>query len=339
MPDLLDPDIYRDILDGLQIGVSVLDLGQRIIFWSDGAASITGYSRMDVLGHSCTENILPRCNQNTCEMCEGDCPLSQAAREAKPLESIASIHHKSGHWTPVHSWAIPLRDKRGSIIGIIRTFESEFSVNGPNPNDRSMKERGCLDQTTELPNQAMMQSHLREALAIFAELEIPLGVLCLEVEAMDSFRARYGTEAAAISLRALARTLRNSVWPTDFVGRWSENRFLVILCGCDGEALHTVRARILRIMAKVTIHWWGVELSVGVLLGSANALAGDGVESLLRRMNASLEEGRGVVVEHSAAAAAGSPSSAESTTTGSSSNRPSPDRPSSSRPSSDRSAS
>jgi diguanylate cyclase (GGDEF)-like protein/PAS domain S-box-containing protein len=321
MPNFIDPDIYRDILDELQIGVSVLDLERRIVFWSDGAESITGYLRIDVLGHSCTENILPHCNQNTCEMCAEDCSLSQALRNAKPLESIGSIHHKAGHWMPVHSWAIPLRDKRGLIIGIIQTFESEFSVNGPDPNDRSMKERGCLDHATELPNHAMMQSHLREALAIFAELEIPLGVLCLEVKALDLFRAKYGTEAAAGALRALARTLRNSVWPTDFVGRWSGDRFLVILSGCDDEALRVLRARMLRITAKVAIQWWGVDLSVAVLMGSANAFAGDNAESLLQRVDASLEEARDAVVECRAAAAGGSSSSAGSSTFGSSSNR------------------
>lgn len=51
MPAFNDPDIYRDILDGLQIGVSVLDLNKKIVFWSDGAEHITGYSRIDVLGH------------------------------------------------------------------------------------------------------------------------------------------------------------------------------------------------------------------------------------------------------------------------------------------------
>jgi diguanylate cyclase (GGDEF)-like protein/PAS domain S-box-containing protein len=309
MPNFIDPDIYRDILDELQIGVSVLDLERRIVFWSDGAESITGYLRIDVLGHSCTENILPHCNQNTCEMCAEDCSLSQALRNARPLESIGSIHHKAGHWMPVHSWAIPLRDKRGLIIGIIQTFESEFSVNGPDPNDRSMKERGCLDHATELPNHAMMQSHLREALAIFAELEIPLGVLCLEVEALDLFRAKYGPEAAASVLRALARTLRHSVWPADFVGRWSGDRFLLILSGCDDDAQQVVLARLLKIATKVTIQWWGVELSVAVLTGSANALPGDGVESLLHRIEYSLAKARGAAVERKAAAAGGASSS------------------------------
>ena len=86
-----------------------------------------------------------------------------------------------------------------------------------------MKERGCLDDVTGLPNQAMMQSHLREMLGTFAELHIPFGIVCVEVFELDQFRARYGQEAATSMLRVLARTLRNAVWPADFVGRWSED--------------------------------------------------------------------------------------------------------------------
>jgi len=52
MPHFQNPQTYRDILDALQIGVSVIDLHKKIIFWSDGAEQITGYSRLDVLGHS-----------------------------------------------------------------------------------------------------------------------------------------------------------------------------------------------------------------------------------------------------------------------------------------------
>jgi diguanylate cyclase (GGDEF)-like protein/PAS domain S-box-containing protein len=288
MPHFSDPEIYRDILDELQIGVSVLDLQGKIVFWSDGAEKLTGYARIDVLGHPCTENILLHCNHIHCEMCGEHCPLAVALHNSRPVESMGSIHHKSGFRSSVRIWAIPLRERHGSIIGVIQTFESEFAVNGPNPNDRSMKERGCLDYATELPNHMMMRSHLRESLAIFAELKIPLGVLCLEIKELDKFRARYGQEAAITVQRALGRTLRNSVWPADFVGRWSGEQFMAILSGCDGQALKDVTARMEQVAARLSIQWWGEELSVAVLMGSANAVAGDSVESLLQRAQAGL---------------------------------------------------
>jgi|SRR5271154_3715696 len=307
MPPFQDPRIYRDILDGLQIGVSVLDLHNKIVFWSDGAEQITGYARIDVLGHSCAENILLHCNQNSCEMCIEKCPIAAALHDAKPVEAISFIHHRSGHWTPVHTWAIPLRDEHGSIIGIIQTFESEFAVNGPDPNDQSMKDRGCLDYATELPNHALMQSHLREMLGTFAELQIPFGVVCMEVRELSQFRARYGQEAAASILRVLARTLRNTIWPTDFVGRWSEDRFLVILSGCGEEGLQTVSERMLRMTSRATIEWWGEELSVVISAGSTAALLGDTVESLLLRAQDALKK-NGAASPVRAAAAGANPS-------------------------------
>src|ERR1700678_1218573 len=107
MPTFQGPETCRDILDGLQIGVSVLDLQKKIVFWSDGAEQITGYRRIDALGHDCTENILPHCNQISCEMCAEKCPMATALRDASPLEAMSFIHHKSGHRVGVRTWAIP----------------------------------------------------------------------------------------------------------------------------------------------------------------------------------------------------------------------------------------
>jgi len=292
MPSFQDPEIYRDILDGLQIGVSVLDLKKKIVFWSDGAEQITGYSRIDVLGHSCNENILLPCNQSSCEMCSEKCPIASALHDGRPFEAVSFIHHKSGHRTPVHTWAIPLRDKHGSMIGVIQTFEAEIAINGPDPNDQTMKERGWLDESTGLPNQTMMLSHLRETLGSFTELHIPFGVIWVQVHELDQLRARYGQEAATSMLQVLARTLRNTIWPTDFVGRWSENQFLAILCGCGEDALHAVTGRMRRMMSSATIIWWGEQLSARVSIGCAGAVVGDSVESLMQRAQQQVSGGQ-----------------------------------------------
>ena len=264
--------------------MSVLDLQKKIVFWSDGAEQITGYSRIDVLGHTCADNILEHCNHDSCELCSDRCPISTALHDAKPMETMTFIHHKSGYRSQVHSWAIPLRDKHGSLIGIIQTFEGDFAMGRPGPDDRSMRERGCLDDTTGLPDEAMMQAHLRELLGTFSELQISFAVMCLEVPDLTQFRSRYGQVATRSIMQVLARTLRNTVWPSDFVGRWSEDQFLVILSGCREDALPAVIQRILNITASASIHWWGEQLSLTALIGGAVALPGDNIESLLQRV-------------------------------------------------------
>ncbi|HTC48056.1 MAG TPA: diguanylate cyclase [Candidatus Aquilonibacter sp.] len=288
MPFFQDPNIYRDILDSLQIGVSVLDLQRKIVFWSDGAEKITGYSRIDVLGHSCRDNILLHCDQVRCEMCVEKCPLHATVTDGKAIETTSFIHHRAGHREPVHSWSIPLRDSRGSIIGIIQTFEGEFAVTGPNPSDQSMRARGCVDNLTGLPNQAMMHSHLREVLGTFAELHIPFGIVFLHAHDLAKFHARFGQLAGNAMLQVLARTLRNTVWSTDFVGRWNEDQFLVILPGCDEQALCKVGDRLVRMAASATIEWWGQELSTALSVGLASVQVGDSIESIVERAQTAL---------------------------------------------------
>jgi diguanylate cyclase (GGDEF)-like protein/PAS domain S-box-containing protein len=306
MPAFRDPDTYRDILNGLQIGVSVLDLQKNIVFWSDGAEQITGYSRIDVLGHPCAESILLHCNQDSCEMCTDLCPIALSQRGGKPIEAMNFIHHKTGHRMQVHTWSIPLRDKHGSIIGIIQTFEGEFALGSPSPTDVNLRERDCLDETTGLPNEALMHSHLREMLGTFEELHISFGVICLEITDLAKFRARYGQVAARSILQALARTLRNTVWPTDFVGCWSEDRFLAILSGCREDALQVVSQRILNMTASASIQWWGEQLSLAVAIGSTIAIPGDNLERLLQRTQRGLDESKGKAPQGAALSTAAS---------------------------------
>lgn len=284
-----DPDIYRDILNQLQVGVCVLDLENRIVFWSDGAEQISGYGRIDVLGHPCSQNILLHCNQQSCELCAETCPTATALHEAKPVEAQGFIHHKSGHGTAVHTWTIPLRDKKGSIIGIIQTFDGHSVVDAPDSATQA-KQRGWLDEVTGLPNPAMTHAHLRETLASFTDAHIPFGIILLEFSDLAAFRARYGQGAARSILQVLARTVRNTVWPTDFVGRWDEGRFLVILMGCSDDGLHAVSARMRRMMAGATISWWGEELSTRVSLGCAAAIAGETVDGILQRATQAFEQ-------------------------------------------------
>ena len=103
-------------------------------------------------------------------------------------------------------------------------------------------------------------------------------------------------------LQVLARTLRNTVWFTDFVGNWSEGQFLVILCGCAEDALQAVAQRMRKMMSRVTILWWGEELTVNVLMGRASDCRRQ--SHLLRRARPALGNDQTTPSQHAARAAA-----------------------------------
>jgi PAS domain S-box-containing protein len=168
MPDLQDPEIFRMVLDSLQSGVYVADRQGKILFWNQGAERLTGHKRHEVVGHPCRDNILVNCNDQGCVACGATCPFTQTLREGKPQEARMQLRHKEGHPVHVLMRIAPIRDTRGSIIGIAESFDEQKFAS--DRNQQTLAAYGCMDETTGLPNQEYTQFHLSENLATFARL-------------------------------------------------------------------------------------------------------------------------------------------------------------------------
>src|SRR5579863_317915 len=289
MSALSEPEICRNILESLPTGVCVIDLQKKIVFWSDGAERITGHLRHEVLGHSCIGEALLHCDQPGCEFCAEECPLARAIKTSHPAEATGFLHHKAGHEVPVGIRAVPIHNERGSIIGAVETFENLQSGPSPDGQDATRQMPDFTDAVTGVASRARMLSHLREAMIRFTKVQVPFAVLLFQVEGLTHFRASLGAEAASSLLRVVARTLANNLWMMDFVGRWSEDQFLVVLGSCPEQALGRVRERVRRSLAGEGIEWWGERRSLPVSIGEAAVQADDSVEMVLERAKQSLE--------------------------------------------------
>src|ERR1051326_3644580 len=283
-----DSEICRTILENLPTGLCVVDIHKRILFWSSGAERLTGQLRHDVLGHCCTEEALLHCDQRRPETCRKDCPLARAIKTAQPADAVLFLQHKAGHEIPVRVRAVPLRNVHGSIIGAIETFEDQPAVNLDH-RTASAEAAGAIDQITGLSTRASMESHLRTALSSFTNLKAPFGVLCFRMDGLDHFRASFGSDAASSLLRVLAHTLKAALWQTDFVGRWSDDQFLVILNGCREDALRSVCERLRSMLSNDAVEWWGERRSLLVSVGQATPQPEDTSALLLQRLQDSLE--------------------------------------------------
>ena len=303
-----DSDVCRNILESLPVGLCVVDMEKKIVFWSNGAERITGHLRHEVVGHSCVAEALLHCDQPGCEFCKEDCPIGRAIKTSHPAEAIGYLHHKDGHEVPVRIRAVPVHNAHGSIIGALETFEDEQSAASLDDRGDELNLPGCVDEVTGVASHAMMQSHLRETLGTFADVQVHFGVLFFRLEGLERFRANFGPEAAASLLRVVGHTLAAALWKTDFVGRWSDDQFLVILNGCREEALHSVRERIRRMLTGNSIEWWGERRSLPVSIGQATVQTGDNLEALLERAQKSFDAASAGLV-HLASGAGGNPTS------------------------------
>ena len=125
MSELLDPEIFRTVLDALQTGVSVADRNGKILFWNQGAERLTGHKRHEVVGRSCRDNILLQCDDQGCIACGGTCPITSTLHEGKPQEAKMQLRHKEGYPVHVLMRAAPLRDPHGSSLVSSRALTSK----------------------------------------------------------------------------------------------------------------------------------------------------------------------------------------------------------------------
>jgi diguanylate cyclase (GGDEF)-like protein/PAS domain S-box-containing protein len=293
MPELSDPEIYLTVLDNLQTGVYIVDRNRRIRFWNEGAEQITGYLRQDVVGRFLRDHLLTTGDAVTDVDSEPDDPINLVFRDGKPSTMDVSILHKDGYRVPVVLRTMPIRNSRGAVVGAAESFEKNRSASEWTRRQAGFANFGCLDSVTGVAAQSFMETQLRENLTTFAEHNIPFGILLVQIDHMDQFRASRGPGVVSTILRVIAQSVENCVRPTDLVGCWGANQFIAILMECRESEVARVGERVRKMISRAEIEWWGDKFSVTSPLGGAGCRAGDSSEALIARAAASLQESIG----------------------------------------------
>ena len=218
------------------------------------------------------------------------------------------IRHRQGHTVPVFMHLVPIRDSHGLVMAVAISFDSHIARSQSDHDQRSPVPPGCVDEASGAATQGFTGFHLRERLAGFAEYHVPFSVICVRINRLEEFRTAYGNLASDAILHAVAQTLRYIVRPSDLLGRWSQDEFLVILSNCGAIGAEKSFERIHRMAAGVSIRWWGDQLTLTTSTGYAFVETGDTVESLVSRAEREL---KGLSTKAAAAAAPSGPSGVE----------------------------
>ena len=305
MLDLQNAEIFRAVLESLQMGVCMVDPDRRINFWNEGAERITGYLPQDVLGRSCDEILMVEFPEHTVPLGERSCLSAAAMRDGQACEARVYFHHKSGYAVPVSLRSVPIRDVHGQVIGAAESFVERPWVSTLRRPESDLVVGHGLDGVTHLPDYRFTESYLVERHKFGSEHGVPFGVLCIQLDQLDTLTATHGREASEAILNAVAHTLRNGLDPLDFVGRWWNNQFLAIVAIWHEGDLLTVAERLKQLAQFSKIVWWGDHLSVTVSVGGTVLSPGEPVFSVLGRAGSALEQaifqGGNLAIVHRAA--------------------------------------
>jgi len=124
---------YEQLLESLFDGVYYVDRDKVIRFWNKAAERITGYSKADVIGKACADQLLRHVDDKGQELCKGGCPVSKTLQDGSVHELNVYLHHKLGYRVPVSVRVSPVKNENGRIIGAIEVFHRQQFPDADHP--------------------------------------------------------------------------------------------------------------------------------------------------------------------------------------------------------------
>lgn len=258
------PELFREVLERLLVGIYVVDSTRRITFWNDGAERISGYQRHEVLGRFCRDNLLEHCDNESRILCHSECPLTGAMQDGHPRELRMYLKHRDGSRLPVIVRCVAIRDASGGIVGAAESFDVRRLA--PTAGNRPGSASDQTDELTGLPDASFLLSYLQQRIASTGEEFRPFTLLRLEVSLYHELVRRYGATACSGLLRNVSHSLRDALKPSDVLARWGNSQFLVALEVHEETLLRKVRERLQSAVDSTRLDWWGDSIAVKVII-------------------------------------------------------------------------
>jgi len=290
MPDSALIQFHRLILEALPLAICVVNREGKVLLWSAGAEEMTGYFRQELVGRPFPNSFHYQDQSSPGTQRAHFSPLLETLREGRAIATHLSLRTKSGHLLPVNLRTFPVRDDNGALIGAAEICETIYKAELSERRQTRLGALGCLDSVTGALNHSLIQARLKESLNIYALYPIPFCALCIAVDSLKNVRERYGQAAADATLRLIAQTVQNGLRPNDFIGRWLEHEFLVILNDCGESDVYNVGERLCRTARQAEISWWGDVVKVTISVGATVAHDHDAASSLISRAESALRE-------------------------------------------------
>ncbi len=285
-------DFYRGLVDNLYDGVYFVDRERKITYWNKGAERITGYSREQVIGISCSDDVLNHVTADGRELCREGCPLAACILDGQVREMEAYLQHADGHRIPVLVRAAPLIDAGGNILGAVETFSSDAGLLAVRSELHDLRRKVQMDPLTGLGNRVLLERRLRGAIAEMGQ-DTRAALLFIDVDEFKRVNDTYGHEVGDKVLSMVAATLRYNLRDEDVIGRWGGDELMAILHDLSSLQEAEAVAEKLRVLVSFSgVDGLGVSLPLSISVGVTLLQPGDTPESVVRRADALMYQGK-----------------------------------------------
>jgi len=257
-------EVFSSLFDSIPVAITLLDRTGAFVRTNPASRVITGYSENDVIGKSFTEfihvNHLNETMRRFQQTLDGD---------VSTFHSVIVLH--SGYPADVHVTALPIKDDKLNITGIIAIYED---ITKKRQTEERIKHMAYYDDLTGLPNRRLFRDLIAEYL-ISAEDRTRVYVVLLNVDRFKLVNGSLGQDIGDMLLLQLADRLNRSVADFGIAARMEGDEFGILFRDHGGSVLPVDLARRINqeldepfMIQEYTLH---ISTSMGIAAGSGGA--------------------------------------------------------------------
>ena len=282
-------------------GIAVLDSEARVLIWNPAAAAISGYLSADMLSRPLPKEAYEidvhhlEANRAEAERSYAELTLMERRTPGRPAGDtdrierplLVHIRHRQGHSLPAMLRRTALRDELGKRFGTLLRFHPVEEIDTLPHGEGS----GCDDdmQKNLEGSQAALEDRLDEAMREWKFGEVPFGVLWIAVDQAALLRKTHGRDASEAMLRIMEQMLLHGLRPTEMLGRWGTNEYLVLSHERTPEMLEGHAQHLAELARKADFRWWGDRVPLTISVGAAQSEQNQTLARLLQRAQAAIE--------------------------------------------------
>jgi diguanylate cyclase (GGDEF)-like protein/PAS domain S-box-containing protein len=260
-------ELLEAALDSWPNGIALVDAEGLIVFWNQAAEAITGYEGVELLARSAPEELEPLLRAET---------RPDASGRVAPASGgvLVLLRHKLGHQEQTMARTLLLRDGLGGRLGTITVFHPTEGLD-------ALPHGESGEDTAVETSQAEMEERLQSEFEDLMRGGPPFGVLWVMVDQAHELRRTHGVQACAAMLAKLEHALASGLRPTEQLGRWGEDEFLLLSHERTPEMLAAHAQKLAGLARTADFRWWGDRLSITVSMGAAQAKTESSLAELL----------------------------------------------------------
>jgi len=251
-----------DYIDQLLEAICVVDAGGHFLYLSSGCERIFGYKSDEMIGRSMIELVHPDDRERTLlaasEIMSGDEKIDFENRYIRKDGQIAHIQ-----------WSARWSEDQKVRVAVARDITKHKQLL------EQLQHIAFYDPLTQLPNRALFEDRLQQALARARREQSQLALCFVDLDKFKEINDQYGHAAGDSCLKTVAKRLLHSVRETDTVARLGGDEFVIVMDAVTEQSamLSAVEHLLAKIQQPFVFqqHSLQVNASIGIALFTAHA--------------------------------------------------------------------